>query len=251
MTHGNHLVARLSLHDRQLLLAIGQQVRLVPGTVLFERGQDDVGVYFPTDGAVLLSVPAHATSGLGVLLVGREGMLGIHRVLGSNMSSLRAVVQTTGDALRLDAKAFSVLLTVSLTLHQALLAYVGGILGQVATSAACSRFHSIGPRLAGWLLMTRDRGSTDRIHMTQDALALMLGVRRERVTVAANALRRLHLIDYHRGDIAVLDVPGLRALAGQCYVAGPVAETVVKCPRRSRQPSLASKRLPKVHPTDS
>jgi CRP-like cAMP-binding protein len=238
VTHGNHLVARLSLQDRRLLLAVGKHVRLVPGAVLFERGEDDVAVYFPTDGAVLLSVPAHATPGLGVLLVGREGMLGMHRVLGSGRSTLRAVVQTSGDALQIDATVFSVLLTGNLTLHRALLTYVGAIVNQVAASAACSRFHGIGPRLAGWLLMTRERGSTESFHMPQDSLALMLGVRRVGVTLAANALQRLRLIDYRRGDITVLDVPGLRAVAGQCYVAGPVAQAAIKRPRRSRQPGL-------------
>ena len=224
MTHGNHLLAQLGPKDRRLLLGMGESVRLMPGLVLFERGEDAVSIFFPTGGAVLLSVPAHSTCGLGVLLVGREGMLGMHRVLGSSLSSMRAVVQTLGDALRIDATVFSGGMAASATLHRAMLDYVGVIVNQIAASAACARHHAIGPRLAGWLLITRDRGCADSFHLTQAALAAMLGVRRVGVTVAAHELQRLHLIDYHRGNVTVLDVPGLRAIAGDCYPARHVAE---------------------------
>lgn len=121
MTHGNHLVARLSPPDRRLLIAMGKSVHLAPGLVLFERGEDAASIFFPTAGAVLLSVPAAQTPGLGVLLVGREGMLGMHHVLGSSLGSLRAVVLTCGDALRIDPIAFCRATAGSVTLHRAML----------------------------------------------------------------------------------------------------------------------------------
>lgn len=235
MTHGNHLVARLSPPDRRLLLAMGKSVHLVPGLVLFERGEDAASIFFPTAGAVLLSVPATQTPGVGVLLVGREGMLGMHHVLGSSLASLRAVVMTSGDALRVDAIAFCGATAGSVTLHRAMLDYIGVLLNQVAASAACARFHRIGPRLAGWLLMTRDRGLAESFHLTQDTLAGMLGVRRVGVTVAAHELQRLRLIEYHRGDVTLLDVPGLRAVAGDCYAADPGARDAASRSVRSRR----------------
>ena len=238
MTHGNQLVARLSPPDRRLLIAMGKSVHLAPGLVLFERGEDAASIFFPTAGAVLLSVPAAQTPGLGVLLVGREGMLGMHHVLGSSQASLRAIVLTCGDALRIDAIAFCGATAGSVTLHRAMLDYVGVILNQVAASEACARFHRIGPRLAGWLLMTRDRGISESFHLTQDTLAGMLGVRRVGVTVAAHELQRLRLIEYHRGDVTLLDVPGLRALAGDCYAADPGAGGAASRAARSRRARL-------------
>lgn len=235
MTHGNRLLARLGPQDHRLLLGMAERVRLVPGLVLFERGEDAASIYFPTGGAVLLSVPAHRTCGLGVLLVGREGMLGMHRTLGSSLSSMSAVVLTLGDALRIDATVFSEGMAGSATLHRAMLDYVGAIMSQITASAACARHRSIGPRLAGWLLMTRDRGGADSFHLTQDTLAVMLGVRRVGVTVAAHELQRLHLIDYQRGHITVLDVPGLQAVAGDCYLTGRVVEAGASRPTGTRR----------------
>ncbi len=213
----NQLVARASRQDRQRLNAIGELIRLVPGAVLFERGEATVSVYFPTAGAVLLAVPAQATSGLAVLLVGNEGMLGMHRVMGDSLSPWRAVVQIGGIALRVDAAEFSLVLSDSVCLHGAMLDYVGGVLNQIARAAACARFRDIGPRLASWLLMIRDRGGAGSFPITQELLATTLGVRRVGVTEAACELQRLNLIDYHRGTVSVLDIPGLRAFAGNCY----------------------------------
>jgi Mn-dependent DtxR family transcriptional regulator len=92
-------------------------------------------------------------------------------------------------------------------------------MAQLATSAACLRFHQIGPRLGRWLLMTQDRAHADTFHVTQEFLAYMLGVRRVGITAAAGTLQRLGLIEYTRGEMTVLDRPGLERAACTCYAA--------------------------------
>jgi CRP-like cAMP-binding protein len=104
-----------------------------------------------------------------------------------------------------------------LALRQHLDRYLYVMLVQMATSAACLRFHMIGPRLARWLLMSQDRMRSDSFHITHEFMAYMLGVRRVGVTLAAGALQADGLIRYHRGELTVLDRGRLEAAACNCY----------------------------------
>ena len=88
---------------------------------------------------------------------------------------------------------------------------------QIAQTAACNRFHVVTQRMARWMLMTRDRVSSNEFRITQDFLALMLGVRRVGVSAAMSDLRERSLIAYSRGTITILDHEGLVALACGCY----------------------------------
>jgi CRP-like cAMP-binding protein len=90
-------------------------------------------------------------------------------------------------------------------------------MAQISQTAGCNRFHVVEPRLARWLLMTRDRVRSGQFRMTQEFLSHMLGVRRVGVTEAASALQQRKLIEYTRGSIRILDHRGLEKAACACY----------------------------------
>ena len=219
-TPQNRLIALLPPGERRSLLAICEPVDLVSADILSEPGTPVRQVYFPIDGFISLVAMLEGTPGVEVGMVGREGMLGAELALGLSTAPLHSLVQGAGSAWRIDAAAFSRELAGSEALRHCLRRYVYVQMAQLATSAACLRFHQIGPRLARWLLMTHDRAHADNFHVTQEFLAYMLGVRRVGITVAAGALQRSGLIRYSRGDFTVVDRAGLQAAACGCYAAG-------------------------------
>lgn len=216
----NHLIQLLPPADRGRLLEAAEPVTLVLSEVLCERGATTRHVYFPIDGFISLVTQVDGHPSLEVGMVGREGMLGSPLALGIATAPWRALVQGAGSAWRIGIGAFCRELDASPPLRRAMDRYLFVLMAQLATSAACLRFHQIGPRLARWLLMSQDRAHADRFRVTHEVLACMLGVRRVGVTLAAGELQRRRLIEYHRGELTVLDRGGLEAAACSCYAVG-------------------------------
>lgn len=215
----NHLIELLPHADRLKFLSACEEVHLVLGDVLCVPGDSTPYVYFPVDGFISLVATTDGDAALEVGMVGREGMVGAQVALGVLTAPLRTVVQGSGASWRIGSEAFQKELAAIDALRPVLDRYVCALMAQLTTSAACLRFHEIGPRLARWLLMSQDRAHSDSFRMTHEFLAYMLGVRRVGITAAAGVLQQNGLIEYTRGDLTVLDRPGLEAAACACYAA--------------------------------
>jgi CRP-like cAMP-binding protein len=216
---GNLLLAALPRKDRLQLIAGSEEVELGLSDVLFEPGDRITHVHFPTTSLISLLTPADGSIRLEVGLVGDEGMVGTPLALGVTTSPLQAFVQGAGAALRVDAATFRLELERSPALQLLLDRYLFVRMTQLAQAAGCTRFHLVEARLARWLLMTQDRAHSNAFHITHEFLAQVLGVRRVGVTKAATSLQNRRLIRYSRGDIVILDRPGLKAASCPCYRA--------------------------------
>lgn len=223
-TATNRLLDALPALERKRVLAASESVEFVFGEAIYEPRDALDHVYFPLEGLISLIVPIEGSAGLEVGLIGNEGMFGIPLALGVNVSSLRAVVQGAGAALRMTAPRFRVEIQRNEGLHGVIDRYAFVHLSELAQTAGCTRYHVVEARLARWLLMTQDRVHAASVfHVTQEFLALMLGVRRVGVTRAAGSLQKLGLIHYSRGKINILDRRGLKAAACACYAADRAA----------------------------
>ncbi|MCP8687474.1 Crp/Fnr family transcriptional regulator [Marinobacterium sedimentorum] len=213
----NHLLAALSADEYARFSPQLERVPLPLGHVLYESGHELRHVYFPTDSIVSLLYVMLDGASAEVAVVGNEGIIGIALFMGGETMPNRAVVQSAGHAYRLPGQLLKQVFNNSIGLQHLLLRYTQALLTQMAQTAVCNRHHSLDQQLCRWLLLSRDRLSSDELLMTQELIANMLGVRREGVTEAAGKLQEAGLIRYQRGHITVLDRAGLEARACECY----------------------------------
>jgi CRP-like cAMP-binding protein len=149
--------------------------------------------------------------------IGNEGVVGLPLVLGDNRAPTSVYVQVPGAGLTIKAARFKTELARSASMRLVMHRYAHAFFNQVAQSAACNQFHSIQQRCCRWMLMTHDRMQSNEFLLTQEFLAMMLGVQRTGVTAAAGALQRAGLIRYKRGNVTIIDRRGLRRLSCECY----------------------------------
>ena len=213
----NHLLNALPEEVKKRLFPFVELVKLELGLVMYEAGDTLANVYFPVDAIVSLLYVMESGSSAEISVVGNEGVVGIALFMGGESTSSRAVVQSAGYAYRLKGK----LLTDEFNRHGKLLdlmlRYTQSLITQMSQTAVCNRHHSIDQQLCRWLLLSLDRLPDNKITMTQELIANMLGVRREGVTEAAGKLQKNGVIDYHRGHITVLDRHKLEKLSCECY----------------------------------
>ena len=213
----NRLLAALPHAEYLRLLPCLEPLTLRPGEVIHEAQAPIRYVYFPVDCLVCLLAPGDDSRALEVGLVGREGMVGISLALGIDVSSVRAMVQESGTAMRMKAALFEQVFRQCPQLQRDLYRYVDAKLALARLMVACNRFHPIEARLARWLLIASDRVMAKDLSLTQASLADMLGVRRATINEAITPFQSRGLIRYSRGKIRILDRKGLEAAACNCY----------------------------------
>ena len=217
LTVRNHLLAALPPEILSALVPKLAAVDLPQRQILHAAEAPIEAIYFPEDGMVSL-VAGLEEGGQGeVGVIGREGMVGLPLVMGVEDAFIEAMVQLPGTALSMAAGAFRRELDESAPLKALLLRYNEAVHAQVSQTAACNGRHALEPRLARWLLMAHDRFDGDELPLTQEFLALMLGVQRPSVTITAGLLQRAGLLRYANGLITVLDRAGLEAASCECY----------------------------------
>jgi CRP-like cAMP-binding protein len=213
----NLILLSISDSDYSSLRPHLEYVSLPNHLVLHEGGGKLEFAYFPNRGLISLVVVMKDGKTAEAGIVGNEGFIGTSAAVGLSRAPLQAVVQITGDGIRVEVAALQNTLESTPHLQMMLSRYavVRGM--QVAQTAACNRLHDIKQRLARWLLMTQDRVDSGSLPITHGFLATMLGTDRASVSVAAGALQRKKLIEYTRGAVKIVNRKKLEDSACECY----------------------------------
>ena len=192
-------------------------VELSFGTVLYEDGDLLSHVYFPVDAMISYVQPLEDGSLIELAVIGNEGMVGVSVVLSSRTASGCAITQVAGSSLKINTLEIVRRLANESPIQDLFCRFLKALISQMAQTAACSRRHSLEQQLCRWLLMAQDRLPPGDLKMTHEAMAMMLGVRRESVTDIALRLQAANLISYTRGRITIVDRAGLKMKACKCY----------------------------------
>lgn len=216
---GNHLLARASTADRILLESSATLVDLRAEQRLLQPREPVSAALFPFEGSlVALIIDLENGRSVQAASIGREGAIGGIVSCGNAPAFSRAEVIVPGPAMRVSLEAVEAAKNHSPFIADLFCRYSDFLLAQVMQSVACNAFHTIQQRTARWLLAARAR-SGDRMELTQDALARLLGVQRTSLNAAIQALEDDGLVESRRGKLRIVDLPGLHARSCECYGA--------------------------------
>lgn len=213
----NSFINDLSFGDRVKILNICEQVELTEKESLSAPNQSINYFYFPSGAVIAMMLASKSDKTLELGLIGEEGFLGIEPILGVYKAPYNAIVHTKGLALKINVAQLLKLISTNDAIKAHLFLYIAVINHQLAQSAVCNRFHSVEQRLAKLLLMLQSRLHSSRFTITQDLLAVMLGVRRVGVTKSARLLQYLEIVHYSRGHLNILDLKALEKVACTCF----------------------------------
>lgn len=213
----NRLLGLLTPEDYGCLRPHLERIALGYRQSLYRANKPISFVYFIESGVGSLVNTMTNDDAAEVGTIGNEGIVGLPLLFGDRSAPTGVYVQVPGTGLRMKAAIFRRELERSASMRAVMLLYAHAFFNQVAQSAACNQFHSLEQRCCRWLLMTHDRMQSNEFLLTQEFLAMMLGVQRTGVTAAAGALQRSGLIKYSRGHVKIIDRPGLTRRACECY----------------------------------
>ncbi|MCR5878945.1 Crp/Fnr family transcriptional regulator [Phenylobacterium sp. J367] len=213
----NHFLDALDPADIGRLAADLVEVTLERGAVLDEPGRTVRDVYLPIDCVLSLVTVMRDGGQVESRTIGCESGYGLLHALGSSTAYERMSVQVAGRAWKLPLERLRAAALESDALSRCIVHHAQVTLLQSAQSSACNSLHTAEQRLARWLLQTRERLRTDVLPLTQEHLAVMLGVQRTTVTAVASELQAKGLISYVRGRITIEDRSGLERVSCECF----------------------------------
>ena len=216
-TQSNRLLDAMETASRKRIDPYLEPIKLKLGAVVCDAGGILKHAYFPEGAVLSLLTVLENGSAIETANIGREGAFGLFAAMYSRVSFNRCLVQMDGDMVRCPIELLQSEFKNSEHVRNLFVSYSETLLSQVQQTVACNALHSTEERMCRWLLMMHDRAEGATLPYTHEFLSHMLGANRKSVTLAAQSLQKAGLITYLRGNITVLDRPGLEKASCECY----------------------------------
>ena len=213
----NRLLAALPSKMLELMSHDLREIPFAQGRAIYEPGDPIEEIYFPQSGMISLLVIAKDGGAVETATIGREGAVGLHSVWGKRFSFTRATIQIAGTFSVIRTSAFAQFAEDYTPVRDLIARYTEVLWAEAQQIAACNAVHETPARFCRWLLQSADRIGDQRLPLTQELVAEMLGVRRTTVTLVAQSLQEKGVIEYTRGRITILDRKQLEHCACECY----------------------------------
>lgn len=215
---GSRLLAALPANEYRRILPCLELVELKQGERIYSARQKIDYAYFPTTALLSLVVLSRNGDLVEAGIYGSEALVGVSLLLGADFSPFQIEVQIGGTALRIKAEILRDLCgKASCGLLHHFLRYAHTLMVQMAQMTVCCSYHTVRQRLSRWLLTAQDRIQSDRIPLTKEIIAGMIGSRRPRVSIEIGYLQSAGLIQSNRGFISIVDRQGLEDASCECY----------------------------------
>jgi CRP-like cAMP-binding protein len=213
----NGFLSALSAGDFELIRPHLRTIDLPPELVLVEAGETLKRAYLPHSGVISLVVKLAKGEHVQVAMVGRDSIFGVFSALGDPTALNAAIVLVPGIASTLDIERVRAAADQSATFRAMLTRHGLAVYAQIQQTAGCNVSHTVESRLGRCLMQTHDLSGSDKLVLTQESMAQMIGARRNSVSLVANTLQQANFIHYSRGHIEITDPDGLRRTACECY----------------------------------
>ena len=213
----NGFLASLTADDFELVRPYLRTVELLQELVLVEVDEPLKRAYLPHHGVISLVVKLARGENVQIAMIGRDSVFGCFSALGEPTALNTAVVLVPGVASTIDVDRVRAAADQSATFRAMLVRHGLAIYAQIQQTAGCNAAHTVESRLARCLLQTRDLSGSDKIVLTQELMAQMIGARRNSVSLVANTLQQANFIQYSRGHIEITDPDGLSKTSCECY----------------------------------
>ena len=213
----NGFLAALAADDFELIRPHLRTIDLVEQRVVVEGGETLKRAYLTHRGVISLVVRLARGDHIQIAMIGREGVFGAFSALGDPTALNSAVVLMPGVASMIEVDRLRAAADQSVTFRTALVRHELAVCAQIQQTAGCNASHTVESRLARCLLQAHDLSGGDKLFQTQEALAQMIGARRNSVSLVANTLQQANFIHYSRGHIEILNIEGLGKTSCECY----------------------------------